>query len=88
MEKQLGTTEAADAAEAFAFCIKNRLYGAKYFTDAVVHYEKHRLSSATINSLPSEPIIEPPQRSKGTLNIQVPIRDISVYQRVMEGALR
>jgi hypothetical protein len=68
--------------------MKNGLYGAKYFTDAVVHYEKHRLSSAAINSLPSEQKIEPPQRSNGTFNIQVPIRDISVYQRVMEGALR
>jgi transposase len=88
MEKQLSTTEATDVAEAFAFCMKNRLYGAKYFTDAVVYYEKHRLSSAAINSLPLELKIEPPQRSNGTLNIQVPIRDISVYQRVLEGALR
>jgi hypothetical protein len=88
IEKQLGSAAATDIAEAFAYCMKNRLYGAKYFTDAVVHFEKYRLTSTAINTLPSEPTVEPPQRSKETLNIQVPIRDMSVYQRVMEGAMR
>ncbi len=86
--KQLGTAVATDVAEAFAYCMKNHLYGAKYFTDAVVHFEKYRQSSAAINMLPTEPAVEPPQRSKEALNIQVPIRDMRVYQQVMEGAMR
>ncbi|WP_243767825.1 IS21 family transposase [Paenibacillus agricola] len=85
IEKQLRAAAATDVAEAFAYCMKNRLYGAKYLTDAVVHFEKYRLSSTPVHTLPSEPAMQPPQ---GALSIKVPIRDMSVYQRVMEGAVQ
>ena len=88
IEKQLRTALAPNVAEAFAYCMKNRLYGAMFFTDAVLHFEKLRLLSLTVNSSPVEPIVKLPQQNKETLNIQVPIRDIRVYQRVMEGAVR
>ena len=88
MVKQLGTAVASDVAEAFAYCMKSSLYGAKYFTDAVVHFEKHRLALTTVNLLPSEPTIKHARGSNGVRDIEVPIRNISVYQRVLEGALQ
>lgn len=87
IEKQLVTTEGQDVVQAFDYCMKNRLYGAKFFTDAALHFEKQRMFSVVTNTQPSEPSVKS-IRNKEANKIQVSVRDISIYQRVMGGAVQ
>jgi transposase len=85
MEKQVKITDGVTIAKALSYCIKQGLYGAQYFTDALQYFQQNevRVPSAEAFSQCLEPLrIEQTEQ----FNLKVPIREMAVYQQVLAGA--
>jgi hypothetical protein len=52
MEKQVKIADGVTLAKALSYCIKQGLYGAQYFTDALQHFEQNEVRVPSTEAIP------------------------------------
>jgi hypothetical protein len=84
MEKQVKIADGATIAQALSYCIKQGLYGAQYFTDALQHFQQNEVSVPFTEAIQQG--IEPLRvEQREQFNLKVPVREMTIYQQVLAG---
>ncbi|MHB1126938.1 MAG: IS21 family transposase [Bacillota bacterium] len=79
IQQNIETMDKQTITRALEFCLKQKLFSATDFVDAAKHFEKSKLPEQ-LGSLP-----KPQPLNNSQMNIKPQIRDIKVYQEIMNG---